>query len=140
MAYRNSEDTTSTFSLESNTLFSLFQKIQRKEKARQNKDDDGSENCSKHSGETSNSSGTNATSHLSGSIPENEIPGTPIVEFDPANAAASRYTQTHNYCNLQDAICNLIMGVASVRLGSLKSPNVFIKAIIIGLKRKPQAS
>ena len=55
-----------------------------------NEKEESFENRSKHSAETSNSSGTNATSHLSGFVAVNESPGGTTFEEDPINAAAAR--------------------------------------------------
>ena len=99
MTRRNSNTSisTSTLSLESNFSFSLSQKIKRADQiSPTSKEDGASESRITHSGKTSNS---NATSHLSGANPENELSGPPTVEMDPINAAASRYTDTQLlYC------------------------------------------
>ena len=85
------EDSISALSLESDSLSLNIER--RKQISPIDKVDDVSENFSEHSGETSNLSGTNATSHLTGFIPENESFGAATVwcrEVDPINAAASR--------------------------------------------------
>ena len=86
-----SRNSTSTLSLESQTSYSISKKIEREKQISPTNEEDGaSENCSKHSGETSNSSGTNATSHLTVCIPENESSRETTVEEDTITAAASR--------------------------------------------------
>ena len=82
------EISNSAWSLESNSLLLIMER--KKQISPINKVVDASEKCSEHSGETSNSSGTNATSHLTGFIPENESFGAVTAEVDPINAAASR--------------------------------------------------
>ena len=78
----------SAWSLESNSL-SLI--IERKNQISPlDRVDGASENFSGHSGETSNSSGANATSHLTGFIPANESFGAATVEEDPINDATTR--------------------------------------------------
>ena len=78
----------SAWSLESNSLSLIIER--RNQISPIDKVDGASENFTEHSGETSNSSGTNATSHLTGFIPANESFTTATVEEDPINAATTR--------------------------------------------------
>ena len=87
---------TSAWSLESITLSNI---VERAELLSSAIEEDGvSENFSNHTGDTGNSYGTNATSHLSGFRPENESSGAITGEVDTNAAAASRYNKTQLLC------------------------------------------
>jgi hypothetical protein len=88
MALRNSNNRVFVGSLESISLLPI---IERAEQIRPiNKEDGASENHSNHSGETSNSAGTIATSHLTDYIPAIESTGAIRGEENPSAAAGSR--------------------------------------------------
>ena len=82
--------TSSSWSLASNTL---RLNVERYEQMRNNdelKDYSASENPSSNSGETSNSSGKNATSHLTSIKPDTVSFGVPRAEENGELAAATR--------------------------------------------------
>ena len=87
---------TSAWSLESISLLPIIERAELLSSA--NEEDGASENLSNHSGGTLNSSGTNATSHLSGFRPENELVGAITGEVDAIRAASSRYNKTQLLC------------------------------------------
>ena len=91
MAHSNSNITASAWSLESNSLILSIKRAQQISPT--NAEDVGSEIHSQNSGGTSSSSGTHASSHLTGFIAEIESSGTSTttVEVDPINASASIY-------------------------------------------------